>query len=117
MMLSNGEFVVNAKATAQHRELLEASNAPGKTPHAPATGMRAGGVVSFNNQGPGGAIYAASQGAKFRDAIATAMGKDIGARVAKSIGATDGDGRPRRLRYRLGGWASIYAILRAGRGT
>jgi tape measure domain-containing protein len=114
--LSNGEFVVNAKATAQNRQLLEAINAPGKTPHPPASGMRAGGVVSLNNVGPGGAMYAPAQAAKYRDAIAQAIGKDVGARAAKKISAWQNSmmmGGPAGSAIASGGWASIYRILRA----
>jgi lambda family phage tail tape measure protein len=51
-MLSNGEFVVNAKSTKQHRALLEAINS-GKVPQKFAAGgiVGASGTLAANNNG------------------------------------------------------------------
>jgi hypothetical protein len=92
--LSPGEFVVNARAAARHRAMLEAINAPR---------MATGGVVGDKLQRVvnADAVGTAKLGQHAADYLARVVGKAIG----KAIDAAVGGG--------VGGSATIKAFIRA----
>ena len=86
-MLSNGEYVVNAGATAKHRGVLEAINS-GKAPK-----FATGGIVSSANNFASSTSYAptvhvnvASSGDRRQD---NALGKMVAAEVAAVVNPPD----------------------------
>lgn len=94
-MLSDGEFVVNARSTRKHRAVLEAINA-GKAPTFAIGGLASRGAFSnsFTNSpritvNAGGSSGNPKQDARFAGQIASAVGDALKATQADSFRRSD----------------------------